>query len=90
MSAKLAELEVPSPRRFSRGWWSQRLQTFGWVAVITLLIWVYADITKTEEDDIDLSVRLQVGSTGNMALLEPTGKVAIRRVSAAGETPSAA
>ena len=69
MSARLADFEIRSLRRFSRQWWMERLRTFGWVAVITLLIWVYADITQTEEQEVSLSIRVR--SAGNMVLLSP-------------------
>ena len=37
-----------APRPFSRQWWSETARTFLWVAVITLLIWIYADMKFTD------------------------------------------
>jgi hypothetical protein len=37
-----------TPRRFSQEWWIEGIRTFLWVALITVLIWVYADMKFTD------------------------------------------
>jgi len=48
-----------APKRFSRRWWISRGQTPLWVVVVTVLIWVYADLefTKTKDMKVILDVR---------------------------------
>ncbi len=69
MSARVGGFEVPSHRRFSRQWFMDCLRTFCWVAVITVLIWVYADITQTEEQSVSLSLEVRGGSGRDVVLL---------------------
>lgn len=66
MSKRLAL--VDSPPRFSREWWLSGSKTFVWVLVVTLLIWVYADLEKTESKDITIRVRLTTGNSGQIQL----------------------
>ena len=35
-------------QRFSRPWWTEGFKTLLWVAVVTVLIWVYADMRFTD------------------------------------------
>ena len=49
----------------------QGLRTFVWVAVITVLIWVYADIHFTAEEDISATLHILTGSADNIVLTSP-------------------
>ena len=67
MSARSAQ---PVPvRRFSRQWFLAGLRTAGWVAVVTVLVWVYADIQLTEPRDMRATLRIHTTSQSNMVLL---------------------
>ena len=59
--------------RFSRRWWTDAGKTFGQVAVVTVLIWVYADLEKTEEEKFGVKLVLHTGASGDLALLDKTG-----------------
>ena len=59
-------------RRFSRRWFLHGLSTFAWSAVITVLIWVYADIHFTAEEEISATLRINTGSAENIVLLTPS------------------
>ena len=72
MNARLAESEVPAPRRFSGQWFLSALRTLGWVAVITALIWVYADLDRTETKQVNAKLVIHADSTRNaMVVLGP-------------------
>ncbi len=59
--------------RFSVAWWSARIRNVFWVAVITVLIWVYADLEVTEPREFEINVVLMAGRPG-VALLAPEEK----------------
>lgn len=69
MSAR--EVKIPPPQRFSRRWFSERGRTAGWVAVVTILIWVFADIQVTEPRHIRATLRIRAGAGSNTVLLSP-------------------
>ncbi|HUT58313.1 MAG TPA: hypothetical protein VNA25_10740 [Phycisphaerae bacterium] len=56
--------------RFSRRWWLDAGKTFLQVAVVTVLIWVYADLEKTEKEKFDVKLVLHTGASGDLALLD--------------------
>jgi len=78
MGARPAAFEKQPPRRFSREWFLNGLRTGGWVAVITLLVWVYADIHFTEGRSIRVTLRIHTDSTDNMVALNPTAPLALQ------------
>ncbi len=47
-----------SAKRFSLAWWLSGARNFFWVAVITLLIWVYADLEMSEPREFTATLRL--------------------------------
>ncbi len=49
----------------------QGLRTGVWVAVITVLIWVYADIHFTAEEDVEATLHILTSSADNIVLLSP-------------------
>jgi hypothetical protein len=55
--AKLKYYATTAPR-FSRQWWFASARTFLWIVVVSVLIWVYADIEFTEVRDVRIKVRL--------------------------------
>jgi len=68
-----------TPRRFSRRWWIARGKTPLWVVVVTVLIWVYADLEFTKTQDIKENVYLDLQTGPNMALLtENSIRVALK------------
>lgn len=62
---------LPEAPRFSRRWWMGGLRTLFWVAIVTILIWVYADLEKTEEEDFRATVRLTTGNSQKLLLMSP-------------------
>ena len=49
--------------RFSRTWWARRLRGALWVAAISVLIWLYADLEFTKEREFRATVRLTAESS---------------------------
>jgi len=66
MSRKYALVE--SPERFSKEWWLTGGKTFFWVLIVTALIWVYADLEKTESKDVTIRIRLTTGNSGQVEI----------------------
>ena len=75
MSARLAKFRKPPPRRFSREWYVEGLRTAVWVAIITVLIWVYADIHFTKEEELQVTLLIQPPE--KMIVLTPSN-IAVR------------
>ena len=68
MSAR--EIKLPPPQRFSRRWFAERARTALWVGVVTVLIWVFADIQVTKESDkIRGKLRIHASSGADTVLL---------------------
>ena len=59
--------EIP---RFSRRWWLQVGRNLFWVSVVTLLIWVFADLEFTDEEQLRATIRLTIGSSKDLVLLD--------------------
>lgn len=77
MSARLAKFRKPPPRRFSHEWYLEGLRTAAWVAIITLLIWVYADIHFTKEEELQVTLLIRARPPEKMIVLSPAN-VAVR------------
>ena len=61
---------IPELPRFSRKWWLGGARNFLWVAVITLLIWIYADVEFTEEREFrGVTIKLNTGQSDNLILM---------------------
>jgi len=56
-----AEYYNQAPKRFSRRWWLAQGQTPLWVIVVTVLIWVYADLEFTQTKELKVTLDLQPG-----------------------------
>jgi len=67
----MSKLKVYTPNvtRFSRRWWLGLGRDLLWVAVITLLIWVYADMEFTEDRDYVAKLQLTTGTSRSLVLL---------------------
>ncbi len=48
----------PSPERFSRRWWSEKGRMAFWVVLVTVLVWMYADMEFTETVEMSAAIRL--------------------------------
>ncbi|MFA6133577.1 MAG: hypothetical protein WC869_06125 [Phycisphaerae bacterium] len=59
--------------RFSRQWWLTFLKNSLWVGLVTLLIWIYADLKFTDSKQLRTTLRLKAS---NLALLS-TGEVRV-------------
>ena len=49
-------------RRFSRAWWLSTGHDFFWVAVVTLLGWIYADVLQTKDIPLKATLILTTGA----------------------------
>jgi len=57
------------PSRFSRQWWLGGLRNFLFVAIVSLLIWVYADMDVTEDKDFRATILLTLNDARDLVLL---------------------
>ena len=55
---------------FSRRWWGSVLRNSLWVVLITVLIWIYADIEFTDVREFHMTLRLHTGPDRDMILAE--------------------
>lgn len=55
--------------RFSRPWWPEGVKTLLWVAGVTILIWVYADMRFTDHRTLTVALRLVAPATSRTAIL---------------------
>lgn len=55
--------------RFSRRWWLEKAHTLLWVVLVTLLIWVYADMEFTDEMKLKADLVLHTGESRTVTLL---------------------
>jgi len=56
--------------RFSRHWWLRSARNLVWVVLVTVLIWIYADLEFTRKEDLSATIELTTG--GKYALLSST------------------
>jgi len=59
--------------RFSRRWFLRRVRNFLWVALITVMIWVFADMQLTQSREMTAVVRLTAPKARSLVLLEQSG-----------------
>jgi hypothetical protein len=65
------------PARFSRTWWLSRTRNALFIALVTVLVWIYADVEFT--DQMDLSATLQfVVPPGSNLVLRSDSRVEVR------------
>ena len=60
----------PQAPRFSRLWWLEGVKTFIFVAIITVLVWVFADLEFTDEIQLSATIRLK-STLQSLAVLSP-------------------
>ena len=60
-------------RFLSRRWWLQGTKTFSWVALVTLLVWVYADMEYTDQEEFKATIRLTTDSDSGLVLVDEEG-----------------
>jgi len=56
-------------RRFSRRWWLGEIHNLFWIALATVLIWIYADMQFTDEIKLSARLVLNTGESRSVALL---------------------
>jgi len=61
-----------SADRYSLSWWLGGARNFFWVAVITLLIWVYADLEMSEPREFTATVRLTMSKAQQTVIVGQT------------------
>lgn len=59
------------PDRYTRAWWFARLRGLLWVAVVTLFLWVWADVEFTDEMELTATVRLSTAASSGLVLRSP-------------------
>jgi len=57
--------------RFSRQWWLETARTSFWVVIVTVLIWIYADMEFTQTDDIAMRIRLNTEGSKDAVMTSP-------------------
>ena len=65
------EPPAPATRRFSRLWWLSGLHNLFWVSLVTILIWIYADMRFTSEEEFNITLILDTGKSTQLVLLQP-------------------
>ena len=60
--------QAQSARRFSRSWWFAQARALAWTAVITLLIWIYADLEFTEVHEFTITVHFEAAPGSTLVL----------------------
>lgn len=56
------------PPRFTRSWWLSRGRSLLWVAVVTVLVWIYADVEFIDEMELRATVHLQTPPDSSLVL----------------------
>ena len=65
----MSRFRPSSSQRFSGPWWTEQVRTFTWVIVVSVLIWVYADMEFTENKDFTMPLHFKVSPGSKLALL---------------------
>ena len=60
---------VTRPPRFSRQWWWEQNRNIFWVVVVTVLVWVYADLEVTDKMEVKATLRLTTGQAKDMEII---------------------
>ena len=63
------QFQTQDVARFSGRWWLAASRNFLWVAIVTLLVWVYADMEVAGTERVMLTVRLSTGNSQELMLL---------------------
>jgi len=60
------------PMRFSRRWWANVPRDLFWVALVSVLVWVYAERKVTETKTFVTAIRLTAGKSTEWVVLDKT------------------
>ncbi len=63
-------LQKSQPKPFSRRWWLSAARNLAWVVVVTVLVWVYADMRFTDRRTVQVTVRVTTKAGGAITLLK--------------------
>lgn len=63
--------ETSDVPRFGRQWWLRSLKTLFWVALVTLLIWLYADLEVEDTMEFRATLILVTGEAERLEILSP-------------------
>jgi len=61
--------DILEPPRYTRTWWLARGRNALWVLLVTLLVWIYADVEYIKEEDFDAAIELAVVPGRQLVLL---------------------
>jgi len=65
--------------RYSRQWWLDSAKIAFWVVIVTVLVWIYADMEFTQTTDVAMVIRLSTAGSANTVLTsERTTEVTFR------------
>jgi len=62
--------DKPNAVRFSRQWWTQAAKSLFWAAIVTVLIWIYADMEFIDTETMNVTIRLTAGDMNSLVLLD--------------------
>ena len=65
MSKTLQSTDAP---RYSRQWWLDSAKIAFWVMIVTVLVWVYADMEFTKTDGVAMTIRLNTAGSTNIVV----------------------
>jgi len=65
------KLYTPSQPRFSLKWWIGGGKNLFFVALVTLLVWVYADMYVADKASFQATISMNAGNSTNIELLPP-------------------
>ena len=68
---------TPSEPRFSLRWWLGALRDALFIAVITLLIWAYADMEFTDDKDFQADIFFTTANSPDLLLVSPRAPVEV-------------
>jgi hypothetical protein len=60
---------MQDPPRLSRQWWLENARTLFWVALVSVLIWIYADIEFTDNMEMRATIQLGIGNSETLSLV---------------------
>lgn len=70
-------LYTPQAPRFTRQWWWDGARNLLFIAVISALVWVYADMEVTKDESFRATIALTSGSSQSLVLQHGPGKIPI-------------
>jgi len=75
----MSKTSTSSESLFTGRWWLDRFRIGFWVTVVSVLVWIYADMEFPQTAKVRITVHLTTGGAGNMVLLSrPTRMVTFK------------